>query len=67
MRCSNGVAAPSHPTLRLHKKQVTSEDKMNLVTYVNIRLKCYLNVFTTFMIVPKRMGSYNTLANAIAQ
>ena len=38
-----GVAAP-HTPLRLHKKQVTHEDKMNsVVTYNNIRLKCYLN------------------------
>ena len=61
-RCCSTIT--SH--LRLHKKQVTSEDKMNsVVTYVNIRLKCYINLFTWFYIVPKRMGSCDVLANAI--
>lgn len=55
----------SHPTSGYIKKQVTQEDKMNFVTYVNIRLKCYINLFTLFYIVPKRMGSCNVLANAI--
>lgn len=38
---------------------------MIFVTYYKYWLKCYLNVFTTLMIVPKRMGSTNVLANAI--
>ena len=59
-----GVAAP-HTPLRLHKKQVTSEDKMNLVTYVNIRLKCYIKLITLFCIVPVEMGSCDVLARAI--
>ena len=60
-RCCSTIT--SH--LRLHKKQVTSEDKMNLVTYVTISLKCYINLFTWFGVVPKRMGSCDVLANAI--
>lgn len=35
---------------------------MNLVTYVNISQKCYINLFN---IVPGGMGCFNVLANAI--
>ena len=31
------------PTPCLHKNRLPNEDKMNLVSYNNIRLKCYLN------------------------
>ena len=38
---------------------------MNLVTYVNIRLKCYIKLITLFCIVPVEMGSCDVLARAI--
>ena len=57
-----GVAAP-HTSLRLHKKQVTSEDKMNsVVTYNNIRLKCYLNFV---LMAPQEVVGSPMLAKAI--
>ena len=60
-----GVAAP-HTPLRLHKKQVTSEDKMNsVVTYNNIRLKCYIKVYAPYCIVRDVIGCSPILANAI--
>jgi len=57
-----GVAAP-HTPLRLHKKQVTSEDKMiSVVTYNNIRLKCYLKFV---YLAPRVVEVSPILANAI--
>lgn len=56
--------APHHGYM---KKIATRKDSMIFVTYYKYWLKCYLNVFTTFMIVPKRMGSTNVLANAIGK
>ena len=38
---------------------------MTFVTYEYFRLKCYINLFTLFYIVPKRMGSNHVLARAI--
>ena len=38
---------------------------MNLVTYVNIRLKCYINLFTCFYIVPAEKDCPQMLARAI--
>ena len=60
-----GVAAP-HTPLRLHKKQVTSEDKMNsVVTYNNIRLKCYIKVYAPYCIVRDVIGCSPILARVI--
>lgn len=52
-----------HPTHSMvTKKQVTHEDKMNLVTYVNLSLKCYIKFC---YIVPAEKDCPQMLARAI--
>ena len=59
-------APTSHPYCRLHKKQVTHEDKMYSVTCIYISLKCYIKLFTQYYIVANGKRSLNALARAIA-
>ena len=49
------------------KKQVTCKDKMTSVNIYYLWLKCYIYLINKYNVVPKRMGSYKRLANAIKE